>query len=260
MDNREPRHVGSLFAVEKDRRSTLYEIARHPKVGENEKIQNSPIAERFCRWVLDSSPGVCKTARYVYVETVQEVSDLLEEASKDFHAPDFVVFPEVWIGQYRADYIIAARSIKCQSIHCNNNCDDACQCRRCVKLIVELDGSAWHSSQEKISMDLVREKEIRNRTKFPILRFSGAEILYSLECVDFVLETYIEILVDHVIYSSSNESELRNKVIELIHKITILPALREQYVSAHGKQQIDRLREVYSKFRSESAEFFDDED
>jgi hypothetical protein len=89
-------------------RSALHKIARYPKIRENEKIQNCIIAEIFCRRVLDNSPGVCATAKYAYLKTVSQVNNLLEEASKDSHVPNFIVFPEVWVCQYRVDYIIAA--------------------------------------------------------------------------------------------------------------------------------------------------------
>jgi hypothetical protein len=57
-----------------------------------------------------------------------------------------------------------------------------------------------------------------------------------------------------------NKSRIRGSIIELLRELTILLTMREQYVSVRGKQQIDRLREMRSTFRSVSAEFVDDDD
>jgi hypothetical protein len=57
-----------------------------------------------------------------------------------------------------------------------------------------------------------------------------------------------------------NKSRIRDGIIELLRELTILLTMREQYVSVRGKQQIDRLREMRSTFRSVSAEFVDDDD
>lgn len=61
--------------------------------------------------------------------------------------------------------------------------------------LLECDGDGFHSTPEQVRADLLREKELRGRTRLEVVRFSGADIDFPLGAVVELLETVAELRI-----------------------------------------------------------------
>lgn len=196
----------------------------------------SAIEARLSRLVLDVAPGLDVTAWYVAAGDHHDVGGFIARAAHTPGMPGFLVFPQVGVGAHRLDLVIAARVAAPAA-----GTDYAV-------FAVEADGAEFHA--HRVAEDLERQRVVRRTTGWPVLRFGGAEIMYATHRVGDVLEAQVKTACpDPGAEPGSPRDLIRAELKALVAKLTLLPALRHEYVHPAATEGLDRLRRLLSDLR-----------
>jgi very-short-patch-repair endonuclease len=218
------------------RSKALYQQLVHPSEARTLVRAESPIEARLMSLVLDASPGIDATAYYVLLPELGAVQDFLDRAAEERNLPCYLIFPQVTIGSFRVDFVVAARAPSIAGPY--------------HPFIVEADGAAYHGRHvDQIIRDMERERSLRRQVRWDIVRFSGAEILYASESVGDVLEAYVMAAVpDPYCDPGSPRDELRHDIRRLALKLSGLPVNRHEYVHPACANDLAQLQNLVSAF------------
>lgn len=232
MDNED----GDAIKLTWSDRGYLQRALIHPTEAAGVFHPESPIEARLSRLVLDVAPGRDMTAHYVAAKTSHDVSHFVVQAGRERKMPDFLVFPQVSVEGYRIDFVIAVRRLTSE-----DGTDYAI-------FAVEADGAEFHA--RRIPEDIQRQRAIQRATGWPMLRFSGAEIMYATQKVGDVLEAYVETVCPDIDAEPESPRDLaRAKLTKLVAKLTQLPGLRHEYVHPAAAEDLDRVRQLLDELR-----------
>jgi very-short-patch-repair endonuclease len=213
----------------------LKQKLRHPADVHFDFRPESPIEERLMRLVLEASPGVDVTARYVLAFSEELIREFVKCAGGERFAPKYLVFPQAGIASYRVDFVLAARVWSPGAYHV---------------WIVEADGAAYHSQPDQVRRDIDRQFALRQKTGWDILRFSGAEISFAAPAVGDVLEAYVMATApDPYCAADSARDRLRRKLHGVAVHLASLPAHRDEYVHPASHARLDELRALVEELK-----------
>jgi very-short-patch-repair endonuclease len=208
---------------------------RHPADVHLDFRAESPIEERLMRLVLEASPGVDVTARYVLAFSEELIREFVKCAARERFAPKYLVFPQAEIASYRVDFVLAARIWSPGAYHV---------------WIVEADGAAYHSQPDQVRRDIDRQFALRQKTGWDILRFGGAEISFAAPVVGDVLEAYLMATApDPYCTADSARDRLRRKVHGVAVHLASLPAHRDEYVHPASHARLNELRALVEELK-----------
>ncbi len=143
-------------------------------------------AEDHLAQILEEGPGTNARAQFARAAEWREALAALAEDPAAILRSQLIVFPQVKVNQYRADFMVV----------CGNPGD----VRGVTQLsafafFVECDGRIGHvENAGQIRADRERERAIRVHTGLPVLRFSGAEVMYRKAEVAAVISAQVEAL------------------------------------------------------------------
>lgn len=224
--------------TEPDRPGTasLRRFLIHPVEAARVFLPESPIEARLSRLVLDVAPGLDVTAWYIAASGFRDVDTFLARAACELGMPNFLVFPQVGVESYRLDFVIAVR--RRASVTGTGY----------AVFAVEADGAEFHAG--RAAEDIVRQRAIQRATGWPVLRFSGAEIMYATHRVGDVLEAQVETFcADFATEPGSPKDLARAKLQGLVADLTQLPVLRHEFVHPAAAEALDRLRRLLDELQ-----------
>ena len=195
----------------------LREALLHPAEADWAFSTESPIERKLRRNLLEAAPGLDVTGYYSLAGNHLEIVELLTRAATEWDAPDFIIFPQVNIEIFRVDFIAAVRRPS------ENK-------GTYISFAIEADGAEFHAG--RILKYLARERIIKEITKLPILRFSGAEINFASSAVGDVIEGFVEAAcIDSGAEYDSPRYRARERLRALVERMSCLPALRNELVN-----------------------------
>ncbi|MBF5096586.1 hypothetical protein F1643_21595 [Azospirillum sp. INR13] len=225
------------------------------------KPPESPI-ERLMLDLLEGGLDLGVRAQFCAVNTWSEAKATLRDHPEAFSRARLVVFPQVAVGGYRMDFLVAATDRVMTTLDAFNDFD---------LLAVECDGSEFHGPQAGgLRDDRTREAAIRKQTGLDFLRFSGAELNFRSEQVVEVLSAYIEARfahrkiararLDHLErvhgYARSEVQDMApempepiGRVIATARDLSGMPALRYEYQSAASEKKVAAFRAALAAMR-----------
>jgi very-short-patch-repair endonuclease len=216
--------------------AALQRVLIHPTEAARIFNPESPIEARLSRLVLDAAPGLDVTAWYGVVAGCREVGNFVTRAAREPGMPNFLVFPQVGVEAYRLDFVIAVRRLAAETGTAY------------AVFAIEADGTEFHA--RRVSEDIERQRAIQRVTGWPVLRFSGAEIMYATQRVGDVLEAHVESACPDPDAEPDSPRDLtRAQLQRLVARLTLLPALRHEYVHPAAAEDLDRLRRLLDKLR-----------
>ncbi len=189
-------------------------------------LLESPAEDLLAR-ILEGGPGTNTRALFARAPGWREALTGMAEEPAVILRSQLIVFPQVWVGQYRIDFMVV--------------CADPGAVRGVTQLsgfafFVECDGRIGHAENaEQIRADRERERTIRVQTGLPVLRFSGAEIMYRKAEVETVIGAHVEALSARREFGT--QLALRaDAVLEAAAQLSSHRALRTDYTARNSER------------------------
>jgi hypothetical protein len=189
-------------------------------------LLESPAEDHLAR-LLEEGPGTNTRALFARAPGWREaLTDVAEEPAAILRS-QLIVFPQVWVGQYRTDFMVV--------------CGDPGNVLGVTQLssfafFVECDGRIGHAENaEQIRADRERERTIRMQTGLPVLRFSGAEVMYQKTEVAALIGAQVEALSARREYGTQLASHA-DAILEAVADLSSHRALRNDYTLRNSER------------------------
>ena len=174
-----------------------------------------------------------RRARFVKVDTILQAEAFLASGSAETFRHEIVVFPQVAVERYRADFLVTV---------VRRGCSFRSGSLRHIGFFIECDGRDFHGASE-YQRDKAREAELLRLTGIPTLRFSGAEITHASHLVGEILSAQIEFLLAEQAGVVQPDSPARKALQAAISRLTEHPIRRGTFMSRNSAWLPDSERE-----------------
>ncbi len=180
--------------------------------------------ERRMIGILRSLPGYTHRPVFLAATDWQAVQQALQDNPFVFENEHFLVFVQLPVLSFRADFMIVVRRYSGSSYT-----------RHFASFFIECDGKEFHSGMDQISADVRRSIDIECMTNCHVMHFSGAEIMFC----PGLLSTIILIYVDALLADGGNEAV--KKLREQVQYKTMFQGIRIKYNSERGEEVVEDL-------------------
>ncbi len=187
-------------------------------------LLESPAEDDLSR-ILEDGPGTNTRALFARAHGWREALTCVASEPTAIIRSRLIVFPQIWVGHHRSDFMVV--------------CANPDNIRRSplsnYAFFVECDGRVGHTENaEQIRADHAREREIRRQTGLPILRFSGAEVMYRKNEVATVIGAHVTGLAAKREHGAALESSA-DAILEAVAALSSHRALRTEYTARNSR-------------------------